>query len=101
RLADLGGYDDEALAALLSDLESLDGTGYTDSDLNEILKAQEQPEELTDRDEAPSVPEKAPISVPGDVWELGPHRVWCGDSTNIEGVLENLLFDGLADCVWT
>lgn len=101
RLADLGGYDEKALADLLSDLEDLTGTGYSDADLDELLAAQEVPVENTDRDDAPSLPAEDPISVPGDVYELGPHRVWCGDSTDAAGVAENLLHDGLADCVWT
>lgn len=101
RLADLGGYDEEALAALLSDLDDLTGTGYSEEDLNAILAAQEIPVENTDRDDAPALPAGDTISVPGDVYELGPHRVWCGDSTDAAGVAENLLHDGLADCVWT
>ena len=101
RLADLGGYDEKALAELLADLEDLTGTGYSDADLDAILAAQEIPAENTDRDDAPSLPVDPPISAPGDVYELGPHRVWCGDSTDAAGVAEYLLHDGLADCVWT
>lgn len=40
RTSDLGGYDDEALAALLSQLQAddaLDGTGYDDGDLDDLL----------------------------------------------------------------
>ena len=35
---------------------------------------------LTDPDEAPPAPEH-PVSVPGDLWLLGRHRLLCGDST--------------------
>lgn len=101
RLADLGGYDEATLAELLSDIDDLTGTGYSDADLQAILAAQESPEELTDRDDAPPIPETPPVSAEGDVYELGPHRVWCGDSTNAGGVAEYLLHDGLVDCVWT
>lgn len=101
RLADLGGYDEATLAELLSDLDDLTGTGYSDADLQAILAAQETPEENTDRDDAPAVEPGPPLSCEGDVYELGPHRVWCGDSTNAAGVAEYLLHDGLADCVWT
>lgn len=41
RTADLGGYDDAVLADLLGDLDSLDGTGYTDSDLAALLAPDE------------------------------------------------------------
>jgi hypothetical protein len=33
----------------------------------------------------PEVPE-APVTVLGDVWLLGKHRVMCGDSTSIDAV---------------
>lgn len=100
RLADLGEYDSAALAALLSDLEDVQGTGYTDADIDAILAEQVLPEELTDRDEAPPVPEDAPITVPGDVWELGPHRVVCGDSTSVD-CLASLMGEEVATCVMT
>lgn len=37
RSADLGSYDQEILAELLSSMETLDGTGYTDEDLAKLL----------------------------------------------------------------
>lgn len=37
RLADLGGYDEAELAELLGALDGLEGTGYADSDLEELL----------------------------------------------------------------
>jgi DNA modification methylase len=42
-------------------------------------------EGLTDPDEVPAVPE-TPISVLGDVWVMGKHRIICGDSTEAETV---------------
>ena len=37
RLSDLAGYDDQALAVLLSDLPDLDATGYEQADLDSLL----------------------------------------------------------------
>lgn len=37
RLADLGGYDDDVLTELLSDLGDLAGTGYTDEELGRMI----------------------------------------------------------------
>lgn len=99
RLADLGDYDEKALAELLDGLDSI-GTGYTDAEIDALVAANEPVEPLTDEDDAPAV-EAEPISAPGDVFRLGRHMVWCGDSTDSAGVAENLLSDGLADCVWT
>lgn len=47
--------------------------------------AAETTEGLTDPDDVPEVPE-TPVTVLGDVWLLGKHRVMCGDSTSKEQV---------------
>jgi len=101
RTADLGGYDDELLADLLAELAETDlglaGTGYDDKFLASLL-ADDLPEPGPDDDVLPdSVPE---ITRLGDLWELGPHRVVCGDSTNVD-VLRYALGGEAADCVWT
>ena len=49
------------------------------------LMAPDGTEGLTDPDEAPPVADE-PVSVLGDVWVLGDHRIMCGDSTSIEAV---------------
>lgn len=99
RLADLGDYDEKALAELLDGLDSV-GTGYTDAEIDALVAASQPVEPLNDEDDAPPV-EDAPISATGDVFRLGRHMVWCGDSTDSAGVAENLLGESLADCVWT
>ena len=55
----------------------------------------------TEEDEIPEVEEDAePITKMGDVWQLGNHRLVCGDSTDAETV--NKLMNGrTADCVFT
>ena len=42
-------------------------------------------EGLTDPDAVPDAPE-VPVTVEGDVWLLGRHRLMCGDSTSIDAV---------------
>ena len=63
----------------------------------------EDEEEKTEivEDEAPEVDEDAePITKLGDIWQLGRHRLMCGDSTDKETV--ELLMDGKkADMVFT
>lgn len=100
RLADLGGYDDATLLELLDSLDDISGTGYTEADLDALIAAQVVPEQNTDPDDAPDVPDEPPISAPGDVYDLGPHRVICGDATDIH-VVDRLLGGERADCVWT
>lgn len=100
RTAELGGYDDEALAQLLEDLEELDGTGYTGDDLAGLLARVRPVPEFT-AEEADVVPADAPArTFDGDVWQLGEHRLICGDSTSPE-VLGKLMDGELAHVIWT
>lgn len=101
RASDKGGYDPDALASLLVDLDGLAGTGYSDGDLSRLLAGLEAGEQegLNDPDSVPGVPVN-PITVEGDVWLLGPHRLVCGDSTQVDVV--RLAVDGEeVDAMWT
>ncbi len=104
RLAEGAGWNEEMLRVELEDLKAdefdLDLLGFSEDELDAILA---DPEEVaaghTDEDSTPEVPETA-VTVPGDVWLLGAHRLLCGDSTQIEAV-EKVLAGGLADMVLT
>jgi len=102
KLALNAGWDDEMLAVELTDLKDmgfdLDLTGFSTDEI-EALLAPTGTEGLTDEDAVPEVPE-APVTVLGDVWLLGKHRVMCGDSTSIDAV-EKLMDGGKADMVFT
>lgn len=83
RTAELGGYDNDALAELLSYLDGdYDGTGYTDDDVQALITPPDI-EELDpaggDEDDADTTPPGEPVTKPGDIWLLGPHRIICGD----------------------
>lgn len=101
RTAELGTYDDDALAELITALDGdYDGTGYAQDDIDAILNQNEElPAVLSDPDDVPDTPTR-PVSAPGDVWCLGPHRVLCGDSTDIAAV-ETMLDGDRCDCMWT
>ena len=102
KLALNAGWDDEMLAVELTDLKDmgfdLDLTGFSTDEI-EALLAPTGTEGLTDEDAVPEVPE-APVTVLGDVWILGKHRVMCGDSTSIEQA-EQLMAGTNADLVFT
>ena len=102
KLALNAGWDDEMLAVELTDLKDmgfdLDLTGFSTDEI-EALLAPTGTEGLTDEDAVPDVPE-APVTVLGDVWLLGKHRVMCGDSTSIDAV-ERLMDGQKADMVLT
>lgn len=99
RLADLGDYDNNEIYELLSSLEDLSGTGFTDGDLSALERDLFPPEPHTDPDDAPDVPPE-PITQVGEVWQLGPHRLLVGSSTDLESV-RRLCGDVRPDCVWT
>lgn len=69
----------------------IDLLGFDDEFLNGLL-VEEPPEGLTDEDAVPDAPE-TPVTVEGDVWILGNHRLMCGDSTSIDAVEK--LMDGV------
>ena len=102
KLALNAGWDEAMLAVEFAELEAMDYdltlTGFS---LDEIadLTPEEIPPGLTDEDAVPEVP-VTPVSVLGDVWLLGKHRVMCGDSTSIDAV-ETLMDGQKADMVFT
>jgi hypothetical protein len=57
--------------------------GFSDDELANLTI--EKTEGLTDPDEVPEAPVN-PVTVLGDVWVLGKHRIICGDSTDAETV---------------
>lgn len=101
RTSDLADYDNDALVLMLQSLDDLTGTGYDDIDLQDLLGEfdTDTPDGLNDPDDVPATPTK-PITRPGDIITLGPHRVVCGDST-LADTYQALLGTERADAVWT
>jgi DNA modification methylase len=104
RLAENAGWDEEMLRveleALREDDFNLDLLGFEDAEMEALLaELDDAVTGNTDDDAVPEAPETA-VTVPGDVWLLGDHRLLCGDATQIE-MVERVLAGGLADMVWT
>ena len=100
RTADLGSYDEDLLAELLSRVEDLDllaATGYTQEDIDKLLGTNGGTA-LLDPDYVPAPP--SPTTKAGDVWLLGSHRLMCGDATLVADV-DHLMKGETADIVWT
>jgi DNA modification methylase len=96
RTAELAEWDEKVLAEQLLELDSV---GW---DLKELgFETLEPPDnvEITQEDEIPDLPIN-PTSKLGDIWQLGKHRLMCGDSTNQEDV-KKLMNDEVADLVLT
>lgn len=89
KLALNAGWDDALLSLELKDLQlndfDLSLTGFNEDELAKLLV--EAVEGQTDPDDVPDVQETA-ITVLGDIWTLGRHRLMCGDSTSIDSVTD-------------
>jgi DNA modification methylase len=98
QLALNAGWDIDMLKAEIEDLnlENFDISllGFDDKFLDGLLEP-EPTDGLTDEDAVPDVP-AIPVTVEGDVWVLGNHRLMCGDSTSIDS-LEKLTEGNLVD----
>ena len=94
KLALNAGWDMELLSLEMGDLRDegfdLSLIGFNDDELANMFV--DKTEGLTDPDEVPDIPDD-PVTVKGDVWLLGKHRLMCGDSTSIEAV--DKLMDGV------
>tara|TARA_R110000787_G_scaffold165742_2_gene278818 strand:- start:407 stop:1591 length:1185 start_codon:yes stop_codon:yes gene_type:complete len=102
KLALNAGWDEQLLGIEITDLKDvgfdIDLLGFTDDELSGFMGG-ELNEGLTDEDAVPDVPEE-PVTVLGDIYKLGNHRLMCGDSTSIDAVEK--LMDGVkADMVFT
>jgi len=102
QLALNAGWDLDALKLEVDRLGELDFDisllGF-DDDMLAGLMEEEPAEGLTDEDDVPEL-EDDPVTVEGDVWILGNHRLMCGDSTSIDAV-DKLMAGNKADMVFT
>lgn len=87
KLAMNAGWDDDLLKIELGDLGALNFdlslTGFGLDEISTLLA--DKTEGLTDPDEVPEPPAE-PVSVLGDVWVMGNHRIVCGDCTDADVV---------------
>ncbi len=86
-----GEFDNKVLEKLVGELNAggFDMGLLNLQDLDALVASSlPQPESA---EEIPELPKK-PVTKPGDVWKLGPHRIICGDVTEV-GVVRKL-FDG-------
>lgn len=102
KLALNAGWDNDMLALEFEELEiegfDLALTGFGE-DERDALKPEQVTEGLTDEDAVPDVPIE-PKTKLGDIYQLGNHRLMCGDSTSIDAV-EKLMNGNLADLLHT
>ncbi len=87
RIAELAEIDDDVLVKLLHELDGLnidmDLTGFSNKQLDNLLVDVRTEKVEDDHFDAAAAAEKIiePVSKRGDIWQLGRHRLMCGDST--------------------
>lgn len=98
RLALNAGWDEAMLSLELAELKDADFDlaliGFDEMELEKLTAAPTN-EGLTDPDEVPPVPDE-PVAKLGDIWQLGNHRLMCGDSTD-KSSIERLMDGNMAD----
>lgn len=101
KLALNAGWDTDMLIEELKELKEMDFdlelTGFSDKEISDFLL--EEVEGLTDEDAVPDVPEE-PTTKLGDIYQMGNHRLMCGDSTSIDAV-DKLMDGNKVDMVFT
>ncbi len=104
-LAEIAGWDEELLGLEFQYLASLDidldlsVTGFDLPEIDVLIQSQGQAEPDSTADEIPAV-EAAAVTRLGDVWQIGRHRLVCGDATDA-AVYGLLLGDERAQMVFT
>ena len=97
KLAELSEWDFSTMADLLLEFDekNLDTSllGFSEEEVEQIMNW--TPPNDHEEEDPPPIPEKNAISQVGDTWELGNHRLMCGDSTSAKDV-SSLMGDGKA-----
>ena len=106
-LARMGDPDQAAPAAILEDSRAVDAEllqaiGYDDRELSELL-AQIDRRNADDADPQETEADRLAAewqTAAGQLWQLGPHRITCGDSAD-PATWARLMDGEAADLVWT
>lgn len=103
KLALNAGWDEDLLAVELKALNvagyDLGLTGFNADELQKFVPNETPPADDEDQDDVPG-PWSVPVSLVGDVWTLGRHRLACGDSS-ASSVVANLMRGRAASLCFT
>jgi ParB-like chromosome segregation protein Spo0J len=87
KTGELAEWDPQRLVEELADLQrmdlSVDVFGFSADELGHLLG--EGPSGAADPDAVPELPDE-PVTRPGDLWQLGHHRLLCGDAGQTDDV---------------
>lgn len=105
KIAENGGWNLELLQLEIKDLEQICAgdldiriTGFNDAELDQIINLGDTVPADPKVNHIPFIPEDEIVSVLGDIWQIGPHRIICDNS--LEESTFNQIMDGaVADTV--
>ena len=102
-----GEWDMAALAELLDELKRTDLdlalTGFDADEVDELFRKMQTTDEVKEDDfnvDAATAGITEPVTKRGDIWQLGRHRLMCGDAT-VAADVERLMDGKKADMVFT
>ena len=105
RLAELAGWDEEMLSIEIKALTGIEldfdieVTGFNTAEIDALVIGPVAADD--DADLVPEIDADArPLTAPGDLWQLGAHRLLCGDATDVR-FFEKLLDGEEAQMVFT
>lgn len=79
-----GAWNEQLLADLLVDLQSADFntdlTGFEPAEIDQLFSKVHNKKITEDDFDVDAQLQKPTVAKPGDLWLLGPHRIFCGDS---------------------
>lgn len=96
KTAELAEWDDDKLAVELAQLKSIDMSAFGFDELSDTAEV----DEMDDDPDAMAEEITEPITQLGDIWQLGEHRLICGDSTD-KAVVSKLMDGAKADMLLT
>ncbi|RTL51180.1 MAG: DNA methylase N-4 [Rhodocyclaceae bacterium] len=87
KLAELSKWDDTLLAnelRLLFDADiEIEITGFSTAEIDLVIDPPDKASAHDPDDQLTEGPPINPVSRPGDLWQLGPHRLFCGDALDL------------------
>jgi DNA modification methylase len=88
KLAEIAEWDEQRLGEIMQELRVLDDkllaeTGFDSGEIDQLIR-EASGVDAVGEDPGPSEPPVRPVSRLGEIYELGPHLLMCGDSTNGE-----------------
>ncbi len=95
KLTDRSTWDDGQLALRLKELQDIvldfdiEATGFEPAEIDFRIQSLDPPDDASADDEF-EAPEGPAVSHPGDIWQLGPHRLFCGNALE-KGSFDTLL----------